>query len=50
MEWLFSHPKEPTQEDFECAQSPSLSVGNSEAPKDDANEKGTEASYEENPL
>lgn len=50
MEWLFSHPEEPAQEDDELAQALALSLGNSEAPKDNANEKGTEASYEEKPL
>ena len=50
MEWLFSHLKEPTQEDDELAQDLSLSLGNSEVPKDNANEKGKEVSSEEKPL
>lgn len=50
MEWLFSHPEEPAQEDDELAQALALSLGNSEVPKDNANEKGREVSYEEKPL
>ena len=50
MEWIFSHHEEPPQEDYKIAQALSLSLGNSEALKDNVNKKGTKVSYEEKPL
>ena len=50
MEWLFNHLKELVQEEDELSQSLSLSLVNFEVPKDDANEKGRDVSFEEKPL
>ena len=50
MVWLFSHLKEEMQEEDELSQALSLSLANSEVPKENANEKGRDVSYEENPL
>ena len=50
MDWLFSHLEDPTEEDDEHAQDLSLSLGNSEVPKENANEKGRYVFDEEKPL
>ncbi len=49
-EWLFSHPEEPMQEGDEISQALALSLGNSDVPKDNANEEGRDISYEKKPL
>eukprot|EP01018_Ginkgo_biloba_P023205 Gb_26784 [translate_table: standard] len=47
MEWLFSHPEEPVQEDDELARALALSLGNSaEAARDDASDKVKDAPTE----
>ncbi|XP_010542518.1 PREDICTED: E3 ubiquitin-protein ligase UPL1-like isoform X2 [Tarenaya hassleriana] len=48
MEWLFSHPEDPVQEDDELARALALSLGNSsEIPKVDGAEKPVDSPQEE---
>eukprot|EP00252_Welwitschia_mirabilis_P007759 TRINITY_DN1943_c0_g1_i1.p1 TRINITY_DN1943_c0_g1~~TRINITY_DN1943_c0_g1_i1.p1 ORF type:complete len:3671 (+),score=717.88 TRINITY_DN1943_c0_g1_i1:355-11367(+) len=47
MEWIFSHPEEPAQEDDDLAQALALSLGSSEAAKDTGNEQEKEAENED---